>query len=73
MKGVVDYKNEESICNFIKIFKAQLYDQGGVPNINVNLKKASFTGFLLISNILNKEEVVDIFLNYSLSYLQLIY
>lgn len=62
MKGVVDFKNEDSICNFIKMFKAQFYDQGGVPNINVNFKKASFTGFLLISNILNKNEVVKHYL-----------
>ncbi len=65
MRQVVDFRNEESICNFIKIFKYQLYDQGGNLNLNLNLKKSSFTGFLLISNILKAQEIVKYIFNYN--------
>ena len=58
MRQVVDFKNEESICIFIKIFRAQLFEQVGALNINMNLKRSSFYGFLIISNILKAQEIV---------------
>jgi hypothetical protein len=57
MKQVVDFKNDDSIGIFIKIFRNQLYDQNG-GTINVILRKASFIGFLSIANfLLNYENI----------------
>ncbi len=61
MKQVVDFTNEESILNFIKIYRFQLFDNVLQENHLIK-KKASIGGFFTIANILKVYEHVIIFL-----------
>lgn len=62
MWQVVDFKNEEQITNFIKIFRTQLFDQTTSGSYNIAIKKASFSGFLTIANILKSYDNVYSFI-----------
>jgi hypothetical protein len=50
MKQVVDFKCEEQIIAFIKVFKSSLFDNTS-QGTNLVHKKASFSGFLTIAYI----------------------
>jgi hypothetical protein len=49
MKNNVDFSNEESVEKFINGVVYHMFDQGGVISYNVNLRKASYCAFHLIS------------------------
>jgi hypothetical protein len=57
MKQVVDFKNEEQVITFIKIFKNSLFDNN-TPGTHLVHKKASFAGFLTMANIFKHFENV---------------
>jgi len=59
MKQIVDFKSEESISMFIKLVKAQMFDQGGVLNYNIILRKSSFLVFNIIASLLKSNENVN--------------
>jgi hypothetical protein len=56
MRQVVDFKNDESISNFIMKFRNQSFDQ--TSNYKEILRKAAMLGFISISNILKGYENV---------------
>jgi hypothetical protein len=58
MRQSVDFRNEDSINNFIKLYTSQVFDQIGMTTFNPILRKSSFTGYSTISSILKSQEVV---------------
>lgn len=58
MRQVVDFRRDESIINFIKAYTSQLYDQLGATTFNPNIRKCSFQGYIVISNLLKNQEIV---------------
>jgi hypothetical protein len=61
MRQSVDFRQEESISNFIKLYTSQVFDQIGMTTFNPILRKSSFTGYSTISNILKTQEIVSFF------------
>ena len=59
MRQVTDMKYDSSISTFIKVFRQQLYDQAGILNYNIILRKASFLGFCAITNFIKTNENVS--------------